>query len=315
MNETIKRQLDACRPGTADMLDAEMDALRDWLDDSDENQAIAHAAERCDQAIRDAMFDVPVPVDLAARIKMAIQAEDSPAIRAAEKLAGVIADDGTLRGGDRLLSAGLFDDQKLPAAETENEIRPASKTTRRICVAVGLMTSLAGMVVLGLIFSGAFDGVPPQVVTAEELGFQALQWDPHQDAGVWSDDFSGVPNAYPPSKQLNVSPAQWKKMPNPYDESAIVFDLTPPGAGQVFLYAIRSRDQFQISGQFSETPIYAAAGFCVGAYQTDDLVYIVVVEGNKDRYRRVIKTIGEVVFVPHTVEGGALPYRPVNLSA
>lgn len=177
------------------------------------------------------------------------------------------------------------------------------------------MTALAGMVVLGLIFSGVFDGVPPQVVTAEELGFQALQWDPHQDAGVWSDDFSGVPNAYPPSKQLNVLPNQWRKMPNPYDESAIVFDLTPPGKGQVFLYAIRSRDQFQISGQFSETPIYAAAGFCVGAYQSDDLVYIVVVEGNKDRYRRVIKTIGEVVFVPPAAADDTLYSLDVNVSA
>ena len=302
MNETIKRQLDACRPGTADMLDAEMDALRNWLEESDENQLLAAAVERCDQAIRDAMFDVPVPVNLAARLKQAMRAEDAAAALAAKELAAEIADDGTLCNRGSAAWAALFDDEHPSADQTERVERPVSKAVQRIGFAAGLATALAGMVVLALIFSGVFDRTRPQVVSAEELGFQALQWDPNEDARPWSGDFAGLPTAYPRSDQLNVFPSQWKKMPNQYDEAAIVFDLTPPGSDQIFLYAIRPHDQFQVSSQFSQTPIYAAAGFCVGAYQADDLVYIVVVEGNKDRYRRVIKTAGEVVFAPSRLD-------------
>lgn len=302
MKESIRLQLDTYQPDALrsdrdSTADVELNELQSWLDESAENREVLQRLESLDHAINVAMHDVEVPADLAAGIRQAVQnvgdSEFSDVNNDAELLAAAIDDDGRLSPIHREELACIFDSNEIDPVQSVSSEASEIKT-RRTFMAIATVATIAAAVMLGVFFSGLLSG-SGELISAHQLCREAATWDPNSTGGEWIQDISAAPTNYPVSDRLNVSASQWKPFANRYDSKSVVYDMTPPGGTQIFLFAIRPGDQFDVPATFPAAPIYSVDGFSIGTCQRDGVTYVLLVEGDNDRYRKVVKSFGEFV--------------------
>jgi hypothetical protein len=301
MNELTRQQLDAFPPGRLAEALAEFPALRSWMD-LQENRDLAAKIEAADLALSDGLHDVSVPADLAERIKRSLAAPSESDLASATALAAEIDGQREHFFGESPSSIDAALQEPTISAQGEvatksqvNSLESSPRPQRRWLLSLSVASAVAAALLLSVaVGQYFFFGIEPVQVSVEELGREALGWDANSQ-GHWNSELALAPGNYPASDKLNVRPIQWKRFATRYDARAVIYDMTPAGDRQVFLFAFRSSNLFPLGSEFSDSPIYSASGFSVGAYQANGLTYVLLVEGDQRRYQRIIKRALEVV--------------------
>lgn len=284
LNPEIRELMDACRPNSEDAAESEMAALRELLDRDPYVREVFSRSEHLDRSIGEAFRDVQTPPGLAARLLAAVGAEDEP--------------------GEHIVSDGepveeSFADEQL---NTSNE--PAEKvshagsavrnrnhrTSRRrwIALAGTLAASLVVVVYAAIVLNQPRSRIPHSTVADK-----ATAWVDKAQQGDWESAEQPPTDSHPLASSVTVggeSPSinQWQFIETEYGEAA-VYDLSPPGKRSVYLFSIRSGEQFSAPQLIPSRPARSTQGVCIGVASRDGILHVLVVEGDERRYSQFVR--------------------------
>lgn len=166
------------------------------------------------------------------------------------------------------------------AAEDERRTEPAAapKRSRRLWIGAAIATAAAAAAVALIVLQGG----PPERLSglqvaqlAEQL---AEQWESEQD---WSD--TSAPASRPLDPNLRMGPLQWRRFSFLGDPDAVAYR-----SGHVMLLVCAASNVEEFGAAPPDPPQGDTGPYRIGVWQSDGLVYVLVVTGDIDRYRRVL---------------------------
>jgi hypothetical protein len=250
-NPRILEAIEACRPGSEDLSDAELRTVRDKL-------------KQTDVVLAEAFHDVPVPEGLADRI--------------VDRLAS---------SRHTLASPEGPDTTDGDTAELPSPIAKRGKLPRRRWVfsAVGLAVAgslLASFVILGGPREELTEGT---VVDAAVMLFDE-ESNPPPNGSLTSE--KSPPGSFRISPLVaHLTGIRWRWTDKFLDRQAVAYDLTTTDGARATLYVVKRR----VSGLPDSppyNPAYDSRSRCAAAWQSGRVLYVLVVDGGKEAYRNVL---------------------------
>lgn len=251
-NPSWEEALEACRPGSDDLAsEPELQALAAAVAAQADLEERFERLQRLDTQLAAAFQEVPVPADLADRLL----ADCSAAAQAAPR--------PTL--GKQAFRHG----------------------PRRLWAALGTLATAAA--VLWAVWLGA-SGRPA-------LSKEALVQEAHRQFAAAVGDRSSqtllespAPEAYPLSSELRRGlSTRWRWIGDFLGYSGVAYDLVGPDQTKATLYVLRGDALALPTLPSSEPEQSAATGQCsVTAWQTEGLVYVLIVDGGPHRYQQFL---------------------------
>jgi hypothetical protein len=111
---------------------------------------------------------------------------------------------------------------------------------------------------------------------------------------------------FPLAAAIRPRPWHWADVSLLVGQSACAYDLTAPGGARATLFVIA--DDGQIAGSLLPLkPDSSTGGLMIGCWQTGELVYVLVVEGNEWTYRNLLDDSG-----PPLARDGLI-FRPLEV--
>lgn len=252
MNDlALQEAIDACRPGSLDHTLPELAGLADRLACDPAAQRRYEAVQAFDRALGAALEDVPVPAGLEERLLAAVTAN-------------------------------------VPTEQDEagEMVSLPPRRTRRWADAAEWVVPLALLVVFAGLIGGVYLASRPEVLSTEQLVERSFQWQDELARHEWNERIRSAPREeFPLSSQVALAPWRWQQLSTSRGELVAYYE-GPPGT---LLFVSRSKTK--ISG-LSSSPklLQSTGGWSVGAWQSGDLTYVLLVEGNKQRYESYLKT-------------------------
>ncbi|MCA9175057.1 MAG: hypothetical protein KDB14_11295, partial [Planctomycetales bacterium] len=256
----LDRLLDQLRPGHDDLHDpllAELAPLAEQLREDRELQELARRSEQLDGSIRHMLNEAPVPAGLAERLErqlgLAPQSLDSSAI------------------SEQPSSDDLGEQDTLVTPRDRGQQRRAFWAAALVgcAAAIATMIWLAG---------------PSPSLTPNELASQADQW-----AQQWSSaEFAWQTGAAPAERPLSPHvkfpvDAAWRTASLAGDEQAVVYRRQ--GAELLVLQA----DIQPLNPMPPWAPQFRTGSRRIGVWGGNGLVYVLVVQGDEQRYRALLQ--------------------------
>ncbi|MCH8923798.1 MAG: hypothetical protein IIA67_11710 [Planctomycetes bacterium] len=284
--EKLIEQIDACRAGSDDVHAPDLEALRP-LERQLEHDAQARELydslqgfdERIGAAVREVrLVDFPQTAGLEERLLAAVS-------QAAAAQAAVSQADW----------AG--DESDIPAAtEPETSERPTvQRSSRRRAMLWGLAGLATTAACVGIVVGLMEKAEPVFEWTASLVHDEALVFysaDKEIRKGV-SIDRTSPPESHPLGSQVRqFEGITWRNVNGFLDtEQAVAYDIPAEGGNPVAtLYVVRL--SVPELPQWPESdPDHGTGGVLLSAWQTGDLVYVLVVRGNKDAYQHFVKKL------------------------
>jgi hypothetical protein len=273
--EPIRELIDACRPGSDDLRLPEMEELADLVDRDPAVASLLGRSQKFDQAIAAAMDTGSVPEGLEARLL------------AAAADAGASGDDEPDTSENR---------EKVGQVEAAGHERAARR--RWLWVA----SFAAAAAVIGVVAGGIAWWLPRPSLERTRIADAADRWLDQLivSEGIWGkDDENRVLAAYPTSSFLKSKPSAWRRFEAEVlqgsdsltlDRNAVVYDLRGNvGELRTMLFVVRTSVAVEASDIAPRTPTRVTGGWSIGVWQEGDLVYVLAVEGDEDRYRTFVK--------------------------
>ena len=274
--EPIRELIDACRPGSDDLRLPEMEELAELVDRDPSVAALLGRSQRFDQAIAAAMGAGDVPEGLEARLLAAVAD------------AGASAGDDASNASENHETAG-----QVEAAGRERAAR------RRWLWAASLAAAAA---VIGVVAGGIGWWLPRPSLERTRIADAADRWLDQLivSEGVWGKDVENrVLAAYPASSFLKSKPSAWRRFEADVlqgsdslalDRNAVVYDLRGNvGELRTMLFVVRTSVAVEAPDIAPRTPTRVTGGWSIGVWREGDLVYVLAVEGDEDRYRTFVK--------------------------
>jgi hypothetical protein len=264
MNEQeLREALDACRPGSDDLRQPEMASLAAAVDSDPRWQAAWARAQRCDAAIQQAFAEVSVPAGLC------------------ERLLATVAEP---------VSAAATSASAVAPAPTMTRVGRAAKAwpawSRRWRFQALALASIAAAVTLLLVFRGTPGRLPE---LSDEFSQEVITWTEQVQQEAWREDLETA--VYPLDQAIRATPRRWAQLATTYDRQTLVYDLTPPGRDFAFAFCIPVRGRpCTLPALPPAFPFSTTGGVAMGAWQTQDLVYVLVVQGGQNRYQAFMKS-------------------------
>jgi len=262
--------IEACRPGSDDLEDPLLAPLAEQLAANPELADLFERLQHLDASLAEAFRDVPLPDGL----------EDGITTRLA-----------AVRNGRK---ASTEDQPALetPAGEpVAQAAEPRRRFSRRRLLAAGAVAAVAASLVLAIVVPGRG---PPVLDRDEVLKAAKADFENRIDQG--QSFGNGKPPAdYPLSRDIDprrVPQIRWRSISGFLDCRGVAYDLSlgRPGVPRATLYVIRATvpdlDSVPPSRPSSET-----GGRSVAAWQADDLLYVLVVEGGRRPYQSFLRRL------------------------
>ncbi len=259
----ILEALEACRPGSDDLSDPDMESLAARMAESAKLQSLYERLQRLDKALADVYQDVPVPEGLADRILVRLR--ESPL--------------GTALG------TALEEPPPIDAPQPALGPRKVGfrRLRRRWLVGAGALVAVAASVLVAV-----WLGIP----SPQQRGLQPLY---HAAIDDFNREFSkgGVPLAaeHPPSAFLPRQGLQIQSRPVRgllgYD--GVAYDMIGPGGKAATLYVLADGQQV-FAGNDPSANLYISGEGTAGAWRENGLLYVLVVDGGEHDYRRFVST-------------------------
>lgn len=263
------QRMDACRPHCDDLKAPEMAELAAVLEGHPELRAQLERSRRFDAAVIAACHDVAVPAGLADRLLAAVcrQAPIHPET----------VDVGT---NQQDASERTPDDPATSTNSASNSIRGRNRNRVRWGVALGTALTLV------LAASFWWNSSRNSMVTEAQLDAATREWlsqlSPDHNFRVLQED---VLRGFPSDHRVTFWPLVWQPVETNIGEALVYEDLDR--SQRAFMFVIRTSGRTGLPGA-PPTSCSDTAGWCIGSWQVGDRVYVLAVEGDKDRYRRYV---------------------------
>lgn len=270
LDPKIRELMDACRPGSDDVSEPEMTALADLLEQDPEARDTFSRSQQLDRSMGEAFQNVKAPHGLAARLLAAVGAETERS-----------APTGDLSPAS---------DENVPRRERgDSAHRPRHISRRRLFAVAGSIAATVVIAVYAAVVLNKSEGP----VEARTVAEKAIAWVVDIQQGDWISRDKTPLDAYPLANEINLPSAsqavtQWQFVRTVFGKAA-AYDLTPAGKGFVYQFAIRTDEEFSAPQLLPPAPHQNTQGMCVGVAYRNGVLYVLVVEGDPQRYEEFIR--------------------------
>lgn len=250
--ERLWEAIEACRPGSDDLADPGMADLAAELDRNPRLNALFQRLQKLDVAVAGAIQDVPLTPGLADRVLSAVAAQEA-------------------------LQAPSPDRRQPAARRRPNRARPWF---------VGLAGAMAAMLLvgLGLLQRSRFDENAGSVLEA------AVDFFAHdaQAPGLLLST-TPPPWGFAPSRHVRLTPRTcWRRVSDLLGVGGVAYEIgVGPGAPRATLYVVR-RSVAGLPDQPPASPQYGTAHCWTAAWQEGQVLYVLVVAGERRDYERLL---------------------------
>ena len=292
----IRQQIDACRPSTDDLSLPELAELADELQCNRQLRETFARAQAVDTRIAHVMDDVSLPAGLEQRLLDSLLDD------------GADSEPGATRSRHALREEAhsIADPEAKPRTEPV-ECSPAaaawsksdllygqdltgiSRPSRR-CWLVTLASCAAVAIAAAAFWQFRAHGQPLSVAG---LLADAGHWHAHLSR---SASWSALPPGqslkdYPPSTALRTAPHHWSDISAWAGRPAVAYDLSDDQGHRATLFVIPAHTRIA-DAMPPRTPGSNTGGQVIGIWQADGQVYVLVVDGELQRYRFLIDVSG-----------------------
>jgi len=283
--KSLLHRLDGIAPGTTPSSQEEHDLVERLSRDSDARQ-LQQRINQFDNRIRQAMHEVSVPDGLADRIlqrltQSAGEAEASTTDNDSDSVSSAIADSD---------SPG----SPQPIADTTSPAERSRRSAMWVRYWPAVAGALAATLLIGLTFwMSSVERITPEIALRLALQFH----DQHDDAaGVLAIE-TPPPADLPFSDYLKDDAAlRWRRVNDLLGRDGVAFHW-----GRATLYVLpiglpgkpmRPDMKAEFPTRPGNEPTMTTGGRSLAAWQQDDLVYLLIVDGGEEAYRSVLRRPG-----------------------
>jgi hypothetical protein len=274
----ILEGIEACRPGSDDVQSADLADVARAVECDPEIHTIYARAQRWDTAVTRAVHEVPLPAGLADRLlaRLATGVAATSAVAASVAVPAVEADAVSLPGQAVSLPGQAV---SLPWQAIETQaIETQPFLSRRNWLSIAGATAATVVVAVGLaryLRSGA--DTPVEMLADGWLAQLDANW----------RDMAEAPKQLAVPLSITAEASGWQRIDAVRGASPVAYRLTHAQAGTAQLFVVRlSRQGLPTSPP--EQPQMATGGRSIGYWTSGDLVYVLVVDGNRDSYRSFV---------------------------
>jgi hypothetical protein len=263
----IAEAIEACRPGSDDLSDPALAFLAAQLAANPDLAGLFERVQGLDTTLAEAFRDVPVPNGLADRIAARL---------AAEREAQAAPADGEQA-------------TETEAAEPTPEVSRAGRRVSRrwLLAGVGSVAVVAASITVAVLVLGQkAPALDAAAVCEEAMRLFESDWDEPGESVVQN----APPGGYPPSPDLGVlrfPEMRWRWARDFLGHRAVAYDLTRPGSPRATLYVVRCNVP-GVPALPPPRPAFTTGNRSTAAWQTDGLLYVLVVEGGRETYRDLL---------------------------
>lgn len=275
VDERVSQFFDACRAGSDDLRQPEMAPLAEHLVVHPEDARRLARVQQFDAAVRRSLNEVAVPTGLADRVSASLAAARSIDLAVENPHRPTASADGV-----RPLS----------------QVEPASSAVRRasrLWLAVGAVAA-AGLGLL--LWYGQSESY-----TREDVLLAAAEFLPDDGQGILLSE--QAPQGYPLGNVVTPGPhIRWQAVKDFLGHKAVVYRLANPQAGQkpASLIVVRLNmppRPLKIDAQLGSAPrhkAFSTGGATSDCWQAGGYLYVLVVEGDQNRFRHFLRTVQPV---------------------
>jgi len=271
----ILEALEACRPGSNDLAEPEMATLAAQLRAFPELDEVRERLQRLDRELGDAFRDVPVPEGLADRILARL----------------TVGEPGSMLPEGEVDSPARADSPQATASSSILEVptKDRRRAWRRGWLALAAPAALAASVLTVFLMRGMR---PAESRSPEQLCNDTIAFFLADSQGGSQSIASGSPalNAYPFSSGLPSQFPQitWRPIRDFLGRSGVAYDIVGPGGGAATLYVVYGPINTPLGSEPPGDPIHSTGQCSAAAWQEGSLVYVLVVAGEAEDYRRLL---------------------------
>ncbi|HTU25106.1 MAG TPA: hypothetical protein VMF30_06900 [Pirellulales bacterium] len=268
-DERFSDAFDACRPGSRDLDEPEMAALADALASDPVLRAEFEASCRLDVRLSEAFAAVPVPVGLADRLLANLRTStlQTAAAEATAAAASILMDARTVV-------------VRTPASPIDRlaQLPPVQRVSRRrivLAAAAALLVTTGAWVALHV----------PSSQSSGELTSDAADW--FAELGDAWQPPAQAPADLPLASAIVGRVRGWQPLARSIAKRGVVYSLAQGAKSRAVLFVLPGR-RAGLPPTAPFDPQSATGGLSISAWQSQGLVYVLVVEGDPRAYRRLL---------------------------
>ncbi len=284
----LDEMIEACRPGSDDIGLPELSPLADRIEGDPDLNDRYQRTQGLDARLVRAIDDVAVPPGLRERILARIVAEQG-------------AGSGEQGAGSREQGDAADDDVALPA----------QATARRRWV-----RSVAAVAASLLLLAAGYTFWPHHsALSYDKLLDQSSQWyEQLRTNPIWQPlSPREAIRDFPVAEEIRRQPRHWADVSALVGQAACAYDLSAADGHRATLFVIS--DDGQIAGSASPfKPGSSTGGLMIGCWQSGELVYVLVVEGDERAYRSLLDIAGPPLALLRTPATLPVPDRKLSLN-
>lgn len=255
--------LEACRPGSDDWADPSLAFLAAEFVAHPELEQIYGRLQRLDGKLAQTYRDVPVPECLAERIVARLEATRGRPLGSEESTAPAAA----------------------PTAESPAPTAVRRVSRRAIWAAVASVGTMAAAVLLVAILNRP----GPVEITRETAVAEAIQHFGAQMSELdWRSSEVKSPSRYPFSREvLPVAHMRWAPLHGFLGRDGVVYEMVAANGTRAALYVVADAPA-NLPSLPPRLPAIFTAQRSASAWQSEGLLYVLVVDGSPQRYQQVL---------------------------
>jgi hypothetical protein len=268
--------MEVCRAASGDLRDPQLAELAAALEDDSKLRAQWERLQGADAAIKAVMVDVPVPADLAARVLCGLA--EATSMPSAE--VGPFCRKGQLRPNLSPDSSSSSDSERVSPARQAGPTASLNRFSRRRLM-VGFAAISASAALLAAVWLHTHQAPP---ITRDGAIAEAMQVF-NQEPSPSGEFVSLVPPPvnYPISSEIRPMPdIRWRRVGKFLGGEAVAYDL-PSRNGKATLY-VSHRSIADMPTFPRSVPELSTGGNSAGAWQSDGMLYVLVVQGDDRAY-------------------------------
>lgn len=279
----IIEAMEGCRSERDVLPPSHPQPLKEMLRQDDQLRERYQRIRQWDQALSQSLDDCPVPDGLGARLLDALECSEAESIPPRPIASEAIASDQPMTAESA--TAERPENAACQDVELPPQYRFASTRRKWLVRSLGVAGSLsAAVLIIVSLWWNPFGSPAPQLTP--EFAEQVVQWTQVASQSNWQTDFESPHLRF--DSRVRARPYRWTSIQTRYAATITVYDLSQRRDETVYLFCFPAR-RSSLPSAPPEGPFSTTGGFSIGAWQAGDLVFVLAVRGNQQRYRSLIQ--------------------------
>lgn len=285
-NRELLEGIESCRPGSDDLQTPELSAIARQVAEDPEARQLYEAVQQSDAALAEAFHDVAVPQGLAQRLLHAIESS-AEAVDSGEPTDDLAAgrgtpDDRPLDPSDAVELSHSVSQQGDAGKPRPSRRRFALAATACLLIVVGV--SLVAVMTRPAIYreQAVFDQADEAFSAIEPDAWTNVRWQP-------------MPEARPLSRRVRGEVVAWQHVRGLGDRRAVAVRFSDPRVTLLIFRPDKSvQDLPSVPPRTPRRSAEQSSGTNIGAWQSEGMVYVLMVRGPRELYQRTVTGTPEV---------------------